>query len=93
MSKIVEMNMRTTASCESIARKEDKSGCSIQDVDVIALVKDCGVAPNTNEHFIVSLVFTKRAEREMFMTLDTPNEKFEWLKRKHEWMTRNDVAN
>ncbi|OEL17468.1 hypothetical protein BAE44_0021513 [Dichanthelium oligosanthes] len=72
MGKIVDMNKRTTASCESIARREDKSGCSIQ--DVMALVKECGVAPSTNEHFIASILFTKRAEREMFMTLDTPEE-------------------
>jgi hypothetical protein len=38
--KILEMNERTTASCESIAKREDLSGCSIQ--AVMALVKDCG---------------------------------------------------
>jgi hypothetical protein len=48
--------------------------------------------PWTNEHFIATCLFTKKADREMFMTLDTPRERFEWLKRKHEWMTRNDVA-
>jgi hypothetical protein len=90
LGKIVEMNERTTASCESIAMKEDNSGCSIK--DVMALVKECGAVPSTNEHFIASIVFTKRAEREMFMTLDTHEERFEWLTRKHEWMTRNDVA-
>ena len=89
MGKIVEMNERTTASCESIARREDKSSCSIK--DVMALVKECGVVPSTNEHFIASIIFTKRSEREMFMTLDTHEERFEWLPRKHEWMTRNDV--
>jgi hypothetical protein len=89
MGKIVEMNERTTASCKFIARREDLSGCSIQ--DVMALVKDCGAIPSTNEHFAATLVFTKRAEREMFMTLDTPEERFDWLKRKYEWMTKNDV--
>ena len=89
MGKIVEMNERKTASCESIAKREDLSGCSIE--NVMALVKDCGAHPSTNEHFAASLVFTKRAERGMFMTLDTPEERFEWLKRKYEWMTRNDV--
>jgi len=63
--------------------------CSIQ--DVMALVKDCGATTGTNEHFVASLVFTKRAEREMFMTLDTPEERFQWLKRRHEWMTRSNV--
>jgi hypothetical protein len=89
MGKIVEMNERTTASCESIAMREDKSGCSIK--DVMVLVKECGVVPSTNEHFIASIVFTKISEREMFMTLDTPEEKFDWLTKKHEWMTINDV--
>jgi hypothetical protein len=26
----------------------------------MALVKDCGAVPSTNEHFAASLVFTKR---------------------------------
>jgi hypothetical protein len=89
MGKIVEMNERTTASCESIAKREDLSGCSIQ--DVMALVKDCGVVPSTNEHFAATLVFTNKAKHYMFMTLDTPEERFDWLKRKYEWMTKNDV--
>jgi hypothetical protein len=58
----------------------------------MALVKACGATPGTNEHFIAICLFTKKADREMFMTLDTPRERFECLKRKHEWMTRNDVA-
>jgi hypothetical protein len=50
MGKIVEMNERTTTSCESIAKREDLSGCSNQ--DVMALVKDCGVVPSTDEHLL-----------------------------------------
>jgi hypothetical protein len=80
------MNETKTTSCESIARREDKSGCSIR--DVMTLVKDCGIVPNINEHFVASLLFTKRSEREMFMTLDTPEKRFDWLKRKYEWMTK-----
>jgi hypothetical protein len=37
----------------------------------MTLVRDCGAVPTTNEHFIASLVFTKRSKKEMFMTLDT----------------------
>ncbi|CAM0146433.1 unnamed protein product [Urochloa decumbens] len=91
MGKLVEMNERTSASCESIARREDKSGSSIK--DVMALVKECGAVPGTNEHFIATLVFTNREEREMFLTLDSHQERFEWLTRKHEYnmmcLTRN----
>jgi hypothetical protein len=29
----------------------------------------------------------------MFMTLDTPEERFDWLRRKYEWMTKNEAPN
>jgi hypothetical protein len=87
--QILEMTKRTTESCESIVRREDTSGCSIK--EVMTLVKECGATIGTKEHFIATVLFTKRAEREMFMTIDTPEERFYWLTSKHEWMTRNDV--
>jgi len=89
MGKIIEMNERTTVSCESIAKREENPACSIQ--EVMALVKECGAVPRTNEHFTATILFTKKAEREMFMTLGTPEDRFDWLMRRHEWMTRNDV--
>ena len=90
LSKLVTMTEKSTASCETLAGREDIFGCSIK--DVMALVKECGAVPRTKEHFIASQVFTKRAEREMFMTLETPEERFQWLTMKHGWVTRNDVA-
>ena len=73
-----------------MARRDDTSGCSIK--DVMDLVKACGVVPGTNEFFIASQVFLKKAEREMFMTLDKPEERFQWLTMKHAWVTRNDLG-
>jgi hypothetical protein len=91
MGKIVEMNERTTASCESMARREAKVDCTIH--DVMTLVEECGAKPRTDEHFIATVVFTKRVEREMFMTLKTPEDRFDWLRRKHEWFkARRDVS-
>jgi len=90
MAVLVQQSERTTTSAESVARRQDKSDSSIQ--DVMKLVKECGVTSGTNDHFVASLVLVKRAEREMFMTLDTPEGRFDWLRRKHEWMSRNDVA-
>ena len=58
MGKIVEMNERTIVSCESIARREEQPGCSIQ--DVMALVEECGAAPRTDEHFIATVLFTRQ---------------------------------
>jgi hypothetical protein len=88
LNKLVSMSERSTASCESLARRKDTSGCSIK--DVMVLVRECGAVPGSKEHFIASQVFIKRAEREMFMTLETPEERFQWLTMKHNWLTRND---
>ncbi|PVH36923.1 hypothetical protein PAHAL_6G199200 [Panicum hallii] len=90
LSKLVSLSARSTASCESLAKKDESSGCSIK--DVMALVRECGAVPGTKEHFIASQVFVKRAEREMFLTLETPEERFQWLSMKHMWMTRNDSS-
>jgi hypothetical protein len=90
MAVLVKQSERTTASAESVARSQDNNGCSI--ADVMKLVKECGATPGTNEHFVATLVLVKRTEKEMFLTLDTPEERFQWLRRKYEWMTRNDVA-
>ncbi|GJN39443.1 hypothetical protein PR202_gb28563 [Eleusine coracana subsp. coracana] len=82
VSKIVSFHERSTASVESLARsREDNSGLSIK--EVMSIVKESGAAPGTKEFFIASELFTKKAEREMFMTLDTPQERFEWLTMKH----------
>lgn len=40
------------------------------------LVKACGATASTKEYFIANQVFTKKTEREMFLTLDTPEERF-----------------
>ncbi|WVZ72444.1 hypothetical protein U9M48_020907 [Paspalum notatum var. saurae] len=74
IGELVAMNERTTASCESMASREDKSGFSIN--EVMTLVKECGATSGTNEHFIATVAFTKRAEREMFMILDTHEERY-----------------
>lgn len=89
MATIVSLNEKTAASCESIvlARTQETPVCSIK--DVMQLVKDCGAKAGTKEHFIATQVFTKKAEREMFLTLDTPAERLEWLSLKYEWMTMN----
>jgi hypothetical protein len=58
-----------------MTRKEENKEPAIK--EVMSIVKECGAAPETKEFFIASELFTKKAEREMFMTLDTPQEHFE----------------
>ena len=52
MAKIIQLNEKTTTSCESIvlARTQEMSGTSIR--DVMELVKACGATAGTKEHFI-----------------------------------------
>jgi len=50
----------------------------------MTLVEECGATQKTNEHFIAAILFTKRAEREMFMTLKTHEDRYDWLRRRHE---------
>jgi hypothetical protein len=41
----------------------------------------------------VSISLALRGLREMFMTLKTPEDRFDWLRRKHEWLkSRRDVS-
>lgn len=81
VSKIVSFHERSACSVESMAARKEDKGPTIK--EVMSIVKECGAAPGTKEFFIASELFTKRAEREMFMTLDTPQERFEWLSMKH----------
>lgn len=81
IKRIVDMNEKSTSSFESFAKREGLSGFAIK--DVMALVKDCGAMVGTNEHYIAFELFVKREQREMFMTLDTRQERLEWLSRKY----------
>jgi homospermidine synthase len=82
VSKIMLFHERSATSVESmVARKEENRGSTIK--EVMSIVKECGAAPGMKEFFIASELFTKKAERGMFMTLDTPQERFEWLTMKH----------
>jgi hypothetical protein len=82
ISRIMSFHERSATSVESIVtRKEKNKGLTIK--EVMTIVKECGAALGTKEFFIASELFTKKAKREIFMTLDTTQERFEWLTMKH----------
>jgi hypothetical protein len=82
VSKMVVFHERSVTLVKSmVARKEETKGPTIK--EVMTIVKECEAATGTNEFFIASELFTKKAERGMFMTLDTSQERFEWLTMKH----------
>ncbi|KAJ1275631.1 hypothetical protein BS78_05G150300 [Paspalum vaginatum] len=47
---------------------------------VMELVVACGATFGTNEHFIATKLFVKSEQREMFMTLDTDESRYIWLR-------------
>ena len=71
---------RTTTSCEFIVRREDISVCSTKKSWIWSRMW-CSSIIKWTCCYICS--FYK--EREMFMTLDTPEERSDGLKRKYEW--------
>lgn len=77
--KIANMAKKSQSTLESFAMKDDP--CSI-DV-VMNWVKECAASLGSDEHFIATELFLKREQRQMFKTLDTPQARFEWLKRKY----------
>ncbi|KAJ1253444.1 hypothetical protein BS78_K256100 [Paspalum vaginatum] len=51
---------------------------------VMELVVACGATISTDEHFIATKLLVKREQREMFMTLDTDESRFIWLRRMYD---------
>jgi hypothetical protein len=52
--------------------------------EVMALVKDVGAEEGSNEHYIVTQLFNNAANREIFLTFETNEGMFNWLKRCYE---------
>ncbi|PVH61543.1 hypothetical protein PAHAL_3G057500 [Panicum hallii] len=51
--------------------------------DVMTMVRECGARSGSNEHFIATELFISREQREMFLTMETAEERFQWLRRKY----------
>uniref|UniRef100_A0A0A8ZK57 Uncharacterized protein n=1 Tax=Arundo donax TaxID=35708 RepID=A0A0A8ZK57_ARUDO len=49
----------------------------------------CGADYGSDEHYIASDLFVRKDQREMFMTMPTPEIRFNWLKRKYNDKFRN----
>jgi hypothetical protein len=49
----------------------------------MTLVWECGARCGSNEHFIATELFVSREQREMFLTMETAEERFQWLRRKY----------
>jgi hypothetical protein len=52
--------------------------------EAMALVKDAGAEEENNEHYIVTQLFKNVANRELFLTFETNEGRFNWLKRCYE---------
>jgi hypothetical protein len=52
--------------------------------EVMALVKDAGAKEGSNEHYIATQLFKNATNHEIFLTFETNEGRFNWLKRCYE---------
>jgi hypothetical protein len=57
------------------------SGDFTRPSEAMTLVKDTGAEEESNEHYIITQLFKNAANREIFLTFETNEERFNWLKR------------
>ncbi|KAG2615281.1 uncharacterized protein LOC120666652 isoform X2 [Panicum virgatum] len=82
LSRIAELAQKAQDTFEKFSSQADTQPWpSIQ--DVMTLVRECGARSGSNEHFIATELFVSREQREMFMTMETAEERFQWLRRKY----------
>ncbi|KAJ1265199.1 hypothetical protein BS78_08G061100 [Paspalum vaginatum] len=82
LSRIAELAQKAQDTFEKFSSQSDSpSWPSIQ--DVMTLVRECGARCGSNEHFIATELFVSREQREMFLTMETAEERFQWLRRKY----------
>jgi len=82
LSRIAELAQKAQDTFEKFSSQADTQPWpSIQ--DVMTLVRECGARSGSNEHFIATELFVSREQREMFLTMETAEERFQWLRRKY----------
>ncbi|CAN6353174.1 unnamed protein product, partial [Urochloa humidicola] len=82
LSRIQELAQKAQDTFEKFSSQADSQPWpSIQ--DVMTLVRECGARSGSNEHFIATELFISREQREMFLTMETAEERFQWLRRKY----------
>lgn len=80
--RITELAQKAQDTFEKFSSQVDSSPWpSIQ--DVMTLVRESGARCGSNEHFIATELFVSREQREMFLTMQTAEERFQWLRRKY----------
>jgi hypothetical protein len=78
---ILELAQKAQATFEKFTTRVDPPSASIE--DVMMLVRECGARCGSNEHFIATELFVNEDQRKMFLTMETPSERFQWLRRKY----------
>ncbi|KAK3139551.1 hypothetical protein QOZ80_5AG0385070 [Eleusine coracana subsp. coracana] len=81
LDSILELVQKAQATFKKFTSRADPPSASIQ--DVMTLVRECGARCGSNEHFIATELFVNKEQREMFLTMETSEERFQWLRRKY----------
>ncbi|CAM0951503.1 unnamed protein product [Alopecurus aequalis] len=81
LKRIVELAEEAQSIFEKFSSQVDSPKSNIQ--DVMALVRECGARSGTDEYFIATELFVNPEQRQMFCTMETAEERLEWLRRKY----------
>lgn len=81
LKRIVELAAEAQSIFEKFSSQIDSPRSDIQ--DVMTLVRECGARSGSDEYFIATELFVNAEQRQMFCTMETAEERLEWLRRKY----------
>jgi hypothetical protein len=82
MVRVISHMVDDVVSANSVTSKALNSDFTRESIrEVMALVKDAGVEEGSNEHYIARQLFKNAANCEIFLTFETNEGRFNWLKR------------
>jgi hypothetical protein len=81
LKRIVELAEEAQSIFDKFFSQADSPRSDIQ--DVMTLVRECGARSGSDEYFIATELFVNPEQRQMFCTMETAEERLEWLRRKY----------
>jgi hypothetical protein len=81
LKRIVDLAEEAQSIFEKFSSQVDSPRSDIQ--DVMTLVRECGARTGSDEYFIATELFVHSEQRQMFCTMETAEERLDWLRRKY----------
>jgi hypothetical protein len=85
MVRVMSRMVDDVVSANSVTSKALSGDFTCESIrEVMDLVKDAGAEEGSNEHYIATQLFKNATNREIFLTFETNDGRFNWLKRCYE---------